>query len=140
MTTITRAMCSLVRDDANAALAAVAKKYGLIISVGSARYSDTEINFKMQATVGTASAIAAVIAGTNPKDVKAATDYTTMGHLYGLKPEWLNKSFVCVRTGSTLRIVGLLPNKRVNNVFVSGAQGGKYIMPASDVIASFAGR
>lgn len=65
----------------------------------------------------------------------AAADFTKMAHLYGMKPEWLNKPFVWGR-GKGLRVVGLLPNKHKNNVLVEGDQGGKYIMPPSDVIAA----
>lgn len=72
----------------------------------------------------------------NPRHPNAAADFTRMAHLYGMKPEWLNKPFVWGR-GKGLRVVGLLPNKHKNNVLVEGDQGGKYIMPPSDVIAAF---
>lgn len=68
-----------------------------------------------------------------PRHANAASDYTSMCASYGMKPEWLGRSFKYGR-GKELKIVGLLPNKHKNNVLVEGVGGGKYIMSPSDVI------
>lgn len=71
-----------------------------------------------------------------PRHANAESDYTSMCVSYGMKPEWLGKSFKYGR-GKELKIVGLLPNKHKNNVLVEGVGGGKYIMSPSDVIPLF---
>lgn len=74
----------------------------------------------------------------NPRHANAAADYTRLAVQYGMKPEWLGRSFVFGRSKG-LRIVGLLPGKHKNNVLVEGDKGGKYIMPPYQVIDAFSG-
>jgi hypothetical protein len=131
---ITRELMKTLRTDVDAALLAISKKHGVLLSLGNGRFTASDATFKLNVTDAGASAIANVIVdGLSSKDAKAVADYQKQCHLYGLKPEWLNRQFMS--GGKALTVVGLLPNKHKNNVLVMGAGGGKYIMPATSVAA-----
>lgn len=134
--TIDRALLRKIREDVDAELAALSKKHGVLLFLGNARFTATEANFKLGVKVTDASVIDTVATGAvDSRHASAANDYAAQAKLYGMKPEWLNKQFM--HNGSALTVVGLLPNKRKNNVLVMGSGGGKYIMPPSDVIRGF---
>lgn len=132
---IDRAFLRQLREDVEVALAAVGKRNGVLLSLGRATFTSESATFKMEVALATGAQTAAVAGGASAKDVKAASDYTAMAKLFGMKPEWLGQSFKW--NGKELRIVGLLPNKRKNNVFVEGTGGGKYIMSPEEVIPCF---
>lgn len=134
--TITREMLRAIRIESEQALAAIGKKHGVIMTMGRATFTPTSAKFALELALSTEAAQTAIDTGISPKDAKAAQDYTNLAASYGMKPEWLGKSFTFGRSKG-LRVVGLLPNKHVNNVLVEGDKGGKYIMPPSQVIAAF---
>lgn len=132
---ITREMLRDIRIEGELALAAIAKKHGVVITLGRATFSQTEAKFAMQVATTTAAVTAAIADGVQPKDAKAAQDYTNLAGAYGMKAEWLGRAFK--RSGRSFTVVGLLPNKRKNNVLIEGTGGGRYIMSPEEVIPGF---
>lgn len=132
---IDRPLLRNLRTDVEAALIAVGKRHGVLLTLGNASFTSDAATFKLAVAPATKEAAAAVASGASPKDVQAAADYKELAQAYGLHVDWLNRTFQ--HGGSTLRVVGLLPNKRKNCVLVEGTGGGRYIMPPEDLHRGF---
>lgn len=133
--TIDRAKLRAIRADIDLALATVGAKHGVIMTAGNATFTSTDATMKVTMSVANSAALNAVASGEAPKDVKAHTDYIDHCESHGLKPQWLGMWFTV--HGKELKIVGLLPNKRKNNVLIEGKAGGRYIISPSEVLAAF---
>lgn len=133
---ITRDLLRTLRTDIDAALLAVAKKHGVMLTMGNASFTSDNATMKMSIVPASKEAVAAVASGASPKDVQAAADYKRLCTVYNLHPSWLNMTFQ--HGGSTLTVIGLLPNKRKNNVLVQGTGGGRYIMAPEELHRAFA--
>lgn len=132
---VTRQLLQNVRADIDKALAEVAKKHGVLLLLGNARFNEYEANFKLNLSITNESTVAAIDSGLSTKDAKAIADWATHAWLKGLKLEWCGQTFT--EGGTVLKVIGFLPNKRVNNVLVEGKGGGRYVMPAERVCAAF---
>jgi hypothetical protein len=130
---INRQTMKLLRADIDAALVEVANKHQVLLSTGSATFSDTAATFKLNVAIADAATVASVAAGNvSAKHAKAASDFIKSAKLYGLDPLWLNTT---VRiNGSMMEIIGLLPHKHKNVVLIRGTGGGEYICSAQQVI------
>ena len=118
---------TLVRQilaECDEALKAVADRHGMKVVRKSCRYSDTElpVAFKLVGTVTDDS-------GTEvDPEAKAFTD---MAKLFGLKPEYLGRSFMS--RGRSFTVTGLKPRNRKYPVMAKTADGRGFKFPA-DVV------
>lgn len=125
-----RTTLSQLRADMNAALKAVAEKHGVLLSVGSCTYArdGSEASFKLQAVVKK-EGVETMKDASNAKLVTAWKEYASM---FGLKQEWLDKSFVV--NGKTYMIQGLNTRKHKYPVVTKCLQDSKqYIFSTEDV-------
>jgi hypothetical protein len=125
MTEITRDFLRILRADLDAAVLAVAKKHGLTISTGNAKFSDQSATFQLLVEATPAED------GVRAKDVRAAKDLADLGGLYGANPEWAGKSFTL--RGARYSVIGLLPNRTKNCILARRADGKDFIMPPETV-------
>lgn len=89
-----------LREDINAALAAVAEKHGLHIHAGNCTYNPTSCMFKLEC---------AERAEDGRILDKSAQMFLLYAADYGLKPEWLGRKF---KNGpNTYQLTGLNPRK-----------------------------
>ena len=132
---IDRALLKAIHDDVNVALAIVAKKHGVLLSMGNARFTTTSATMKMDISIADAGTIAAgTTGGVTAKTARAEADFKAYATMHGLKPEWLHTSVMI--HGKSLEIAGLLPNKHKNVVLVRGTGGGQYIISAREILAA----
>jgi hypothetical protein len=88
MTTITKTFLQTLRGDMNDALDAVAKKHGIAIAVDGCRYDAAAGTGTYKLNIA-----ANVEQGETPADAKRRTDYERHCFVFGLKREWLGKTF-----------------------------------------------
>jgi hypothetical protein len=122
-TEITVNLLKTLRTDIDAALTAVAKKYGVSLAAGSASYSATQATFKL--TVGLLGENGVVV------DPRAA-DWPKYCGMFGLKPEWLGK--VIHGSRGPLTITGLDTKKHKFPVIAIDAAGRGIKMTAEFVL------
>jgi hypothetical protein len=130
---ITRQLLRDIRVDVDAALVAIAKRHGVLLSMGNASFRETDATMKMNITLADKATVAAVASGgVSAKAAKAEADFKKLAKSYGMEPEWLHTA-VSIH-GRSMEIAGLLPNRSVNCVLVRGAKGGEYIASVDDVL------
>jgi hypothetical protein len=99
----------------------IAKKYGLTLKRNNATYDDTDVSFKLS------------FAGTNKSgEDRLMVDWNQYYSLYGLKKEWLNKTYRNF-SGELMRIRGLDSRKRKYPVIVENMNGVRYKVEADRV-------
>lgn len=103
MKTFNRAGLKGLREELQAALQEVAKRHDIQISVGAARFTDTDCTIKVQMLAkGDGAAIQS----------KEEKDFIRYANMYGLQPEDLGKEFQ--RGLHVFRVSGLkIPNRRL---------------------------
>ena len=120
MKTITRASLKRFNVDAEKALAAVAKKHGVQVTIGSGSFTPGYATMKIDISTfgkdGTA-------------NTKEAYDFGRYANLVGLKPSDFGRSFK--HMGKTYEIVGLKPRSRTAPIVVKRADGKLYKMPVA---------
>lgn len=142
MHSFTHASVRALRAEIDAALKQVADKHGLIMGLGNARFSPTEMHFtklsivpKVTPTVNslqTASTPSATSNGVDPYQTLEIRAFISLAFQFGLKKEWLGKQFLG-NGGTRYTIVGLKPSYRKYPVIAVGPQGGRYKIPADTV-------
>jgi hypothetical protein len=144
MNSFTRVSIRLLQDDINAALKTVADKHNLTIGLsGGTRFSPTQVTFSkliaipkapptLQTSFRDSVSPTAVTKGTDPYDTLESRQYTNLAYTFGLKKEWLGKSFKTFQ-GTKYTIVGLKPSYRKYPVIAVGPQGGRYKFSADTV-------
>lgn len=120
LTVINRAACKTVRSSLTEALELVEQELGVKISVGNARFSDVNVDFKVSVRLASAA----------PEREDA---YNKFRLLHGL-PE-LHTEFTLPGDG-TYKIVGFKPRATKNNVIIANGSGKEYVCPAATVIAN----
>ena len=117
---------STVRDlsaDIQAALQAVALKHGITFTPKGCTFSSTSATFRIEA---------AVIGDGGVAETRERTDFPRYAGLFGLKPEWLDKSFV--HGANTFTIIGIATRKSKQPVLAKQQGNGKtYVFPANTV-------
>ena len=140
MTQINRTTLKAIRADLDAALLAVAKKHGILFSLGAIKFSDTEAHgtLRMTATDGdVAEALAETDGSVSQRNLIAEQAYKAQAQAFNLSPDWLGRSFKM--NGSEFTVVGLLPNKHKNNVLIRRVSTGKqFICPPQALHNGFA--
>lgn len=112
------------------ALNAVAARHGIVLTQSRCTYSATEFRLPFGMMVASTEAIA----GANAMDAKIAGDYVKYASSFGLKPEWLGKSYDDVRY-KRVTIVGISPKSRRFPVIVEVEGGKRFKFPLDAVIA-----
>ena len=113
MNKFTNSMVGALRDDINAALEAVAKKYGLDIHAGNATYTPTAATFKLEVV-----------------DVQANWESSITGT--GLRADDLGKE--CLFGKQCLTIVGFDNNARANKIMLTDGNGKRFSASVRDTI------
>jgi hypothetical protein len=121
---ITKPLLASLRIEMNEALAAVAKKHGIAISVGSCSFTDATATYKLLIADGAQD-------GESAQHVKARADFKSHAMMFGLDPDWLGATFLS--NGTTYTIVGLYPKKRKQPVVVTKGGDARFVMSAEDV-------
>ena len=127
-----RPLLKALRTEMDAALASVAKKYGISIRTGNGSYSQLAASFKVELAV-----IGKGQEGEDPAVIRGAAAWHRSAPLYsmdGLQADWLGKSFES--GGVTFTIVGLDPRKRTRPVLMrkSDAPGKLYLFGIDKVV------
>lgn len=103
MKEFTKQNLKTLRQEIDAALATVAKKNGIALSMGNIRFSGEEFHAKLEAVVTSTNASGLSLSETKMK--KALEDF---GSLYGVTGKEYGKTFFS--NGRTYKLVGLKPS------------------------------
>ena len=121
-----RDKCRMIRDVLNEELQACAEKLGLVISIGNATYTDTNVTFKVEC---------AEISEDGTVMNKEASDFKSGAYLYGLEPEDFGREFES--NGKVFKIVGLKARSRKYPVIGEDVQGKRFKFPETVVKRGF---
>jgi hypothetical protein len=116
-----RATLKFLRAELDTAVAVVAQRHGIVLTIGNARFTPATATFKLN--VATKTTDGTVID-------REREDFIALADVYDLKPEWLDKTFQ--HGGLTYKIVGLKTRRRKNPV-VATHSGKTYVFPV-DII------
>lgn len=105
----------LLRPELESAFAAVATKYGIAIQLGSGQFDSANATFKLELSAKASD-------GTTMNKERVA--YTQFADAYGLKPEWLDKTFLF--RGTPYKIAGLNTKARKAPILAANPQGKRY--------------
>ncbi len=136
MTSLTRNDVSQLRIEIDAALAEIAKRHNLLISLGNCRFSATEARFS-KVTVRTQELN--VAPGTNVLSVSKLEeqDYLARYAAYGLPAGSLHRKFTL--NGKVFEITGLKPSRKKYPVSGKSVSGRNLKFTASAVIRGYLG-
>jgi len=128
MVTIDKAACQTLRDEINAALAAVAARHNIALRAGSCTFTANNATFKLEVAV------------TNPTtgvvESKERTDFKLYCHRYSLKETALGQSFTF--GGRTFVVCGAKPKSWARPVLAKGVDGRVYKFSPAAVKATIA--
>lgn len=123
-----------IRADLDIALLALAKKHGVMFSVGTIKFDATSARATLsmvemaQPTIGAASEEApATASGTFAEE-----SWKKLAASFNLRPEWLGQEFLM--NGSKFVVVGLKPEKHKNIVLIRRVSTGKQFICAPDAL------
>lgn len=102
---ITRDTAQLITNDVLAALDEVAKKHGVAFSNRGGNFSAENLTIRLEA---------AVVNPDGTVSTRNAKTFEGLAPMYGLKPEWLNQTFVS--GGNEFTIIGLNTRRSKNPV------------------------
>ncbi len=136
MTNFTRPNVRALQSDLSAALAAVAQKHGINITMGNARFSESECRFskiicQAKGTLAQAAPNLPVNSARDPYNTLESREYINLAHMHNLPTDGLGKTFVSM--GRTFTIIGLKSSRRKYPVTAVGSQGGRYKFSATSV-------
>jgi len=123
MKTLERSTVKDLTADVMEALKAVALKHSVQFTNKGCRFSSTNANYRIEASILGDSGVA---------ETRERTDFPRYAAMFGLKPEWLDKRFV--HGANTFTIIGIATRKSKNPVLCKQHTNGKtYIFPANTV-------
>ena len=123
ITNIDRDTCRLLASEIEAAVQAVATKHGVQIKAKGGSFTDTSYTMKLEV---------AVLGDGGVAVTQERTSFLRLAGLYGMKPEWIDQSFVHGR--DKFIIVGLNTRKSKRPVLCKSTANGKtYIFEATTV-------
>lgn len=137
MNTFTRADVTLLRNELEAALATVAAKHDLIISLGNCRFGSDQARFSKLTILTRRSLMHSVSVSSNaldPYNTLESRNYLQSAAMYGLPADGLGKQFRAT-SGRIFTITGFKPSRRKYPVSGVGAQGGRYKFTLAQVKA-----
>lgn len=112
-----RATVRRISDEAEAALAAVAEKYGMTLSRGNGRFSPDRLTVKFDFAMAT--------------EAGAPSDFAQKAKMVGLPEDCFGKVFISGGTRYTITEINL--RRRKYPVSGTGPQGGRYKFTADTV-------
>lgn len=118
-----RQTVKFIAKEMSEAMEAVANKYGLNIRYRGGSFTGKNVTYKFEV---------ATLAEDGQAETKERTDWKTKAVLYGMKPEWLDQSFVM--GGYTYIIRGLNPRAHKMPVLVERMPGKQRFKMAQDVV------
>ena len=95
---------NILRKEIDAALANVAKKHQIVLSIGAIKFSGEEFHTKLQAIIQSSG-----VSGKSVKEIQAITNVKQYGDSFGVKESDLNKLFPY--GGKLFKFVGLMPSR-----------------------------
>jgi hypothetical protein len=113
-----------LRDEIQACLNDVAKRNGITITLGTARFSPGEYRAKVTATTE-----APVDATT-----KERKEFEEYAGAFFLRPDDFGKTFAHPHGGGNVTIVGIKPRSRKYPIIVRTERGARYKFPASSIL------
>jgi len=118
-----------LRNDFDQAVAGLAKKYGIAISLGNIRFDAAKATSKVEFVVTTPGTA-------NPREALMAADFSRYAESFGLKPEQYGETFTFGfgRKRNTYKLVGLKPRSPKRPIVGTSLRDGKdYIFPESAI-------
>jgi len=131
MNSFTRTNLAVLRNDLNTAIATVAAKHGLIISLGNCRFTNTEAHFTKLSMITKTLPNSAVVNpsagfgnGSDPYNTVESREYLHLAYMFNLPKNGLGCKF---RAGTTTyTVIGLKASRRKYPVLGVGPAGGRY--------------
>jgi len=125
MKTLDRNTVKTISEDIMEALKAVSLKHGVQFSYKGGTFSTTSAKLRIEA---------AVVGDGGVVITSERRDFPVYAKMFGLQPEWLDKTFV--HGNASYTITGLSTRKRTNPVNCRNERTGKtYVFPANTVAA-----
>jgi hypothetical protein len=131
MTKITRfdkQLLKNLRTELDGVLAEFAKKYGIIASLGNARFTPNSVNWKFTLAANGGGSV------DNPINSVEAATFVNKCFIYGLSKDDLNKTIVL--RGDRCKIVGLNPRRHKYPVICENSNGTRYVYSDAEVRAA----
>lgn len=116
MKEFTRQNLNTLRSEIEKALEGVAKKNGIMLSIGSISFNDAEFHTKLTAMVSR-------VEGQSMKEVKYKADLEKNGFLFGVSGKDYGKTFFS--NGDTFKLIGLAPSRPKYPVIGESVKTGK---------------
>ena len=118
-----RSECRRLGDAIEKALQKVAEQHGVDLKRGNARFSSSNVTYKIEAS----------LLGTNGEvKSKEVEDFKKYAPMFGLKAEDFGKQFTTF-AGKNYTICGLNTKARKNPIHAKNIKGKTYIFPAEEV-------
>lgn len=124
-----------IRADLDTALLALAKKHGVMFSVGTIKFDATSaratlsmVEMSQPTTAGSAD----TPAPSPSAQTFAEESWKKLAASFNLRPEWLGQEFLM--NGSKFVVVGLKPEKHKNIVLIRRVSTGKQFICAPDAL------
>jgi hypothetical protein len=128
VTNIDKTVCEILRREIDTALAAVAAKHGLSISLGNGTYNSANASYKLNI---------ATRASSGEVRSKETTDFKAHAFSFGLKPTDLGAKFRCSQHGE-VEIIGLKIKSHTYPILCKTHTGARVKYPASYVVRALA--
>lgn len=136
---IDRTKLKAIRADLDTALLALAKKHGVLFTLGTIRFDASEAHGTLRMTEVTGEAVnvgvddlADLSTNTDARYLVAAQAYKAQAASFNLRPEWLGQQFTM--NGSKFTVVGLQPQKHKNIILIRRVSTGKHFICAPDAL------
>lgn len=117
-----------LRIELNTLLAEFANKHGITASLGNARFTPSNVNWKFTLV----SPGAGTSDGSTPTGDIYALNFLNKCHLYGMKKDDLNKTILL--RGKLNKIVGLNPRSYKYPIICENRNGTRYIYSDTEVL------
>lgn len=131
MNSFSKSDVQTLRREIDSALAVVAAKHGVNISLGNCRFSSTEARFA-KLTVNPKSIATIVTAGSSSvADTPEAREYQSLAYMFNLPKDGLGKTFTSM--GKMFTIAGLKSSRRKYPVSAVSSTGRRFKFTAEQV-------
>lgn len=123
ITSFDKSECKRLGEAIEKALQKVGEQHGVHIKRGNARFSSSNVSYKVEASV---------LGENGEVKTKEAEDFKQYASMFGLKEEDFGKTFKTFG-GKTYTICGLNMRARKNPIHAKNERGRTYIFPAEEV-------
>ena len=122
---INKTLLKSLRNDIDGVLETIGKKHNVVLKSGNCRYTESNATLKIE--------IQDIQNGVAVSKERA--EYELLADMYGLKKEWLDKTFR--HMGDTYKVVGLKTRKRKFPVIVENDKGKRYGFDVETIKVNF---